>query len=174
MAQFIVDIELSGAERLARRQVNDVIRDALEAMILHWRRRYLPKHFTKAGAREYGYQPRGGERNPLVKGSYTNRKLRLFSHTLPNVYTGELRRQCLQGVQRVTAKVTSTRAHGHAVLPRKANFRLHELGLVSSAERAELAKFFVARVEFGLARAGATGGRAAAGIRQAGAAAAAA
>jgi hypothetical protein len=155
MTLITIDMELRGAEALRQRDVNDALRRALEGMCLRWRRQYLPKHFTKGGAREYGYQPRQGERNPLKRGSYSNRKLRLFSHVLPNVYTGELRRLSLQGPQTVRATVTRTRARVRAVLPRKANFRLHELKIVSSRERAALEQFLVQRIEFELNRRGA-------------------
>lgn len=156
MTQFIVDVELRGVEALTQKEINDAFRAALRMMVVRWRRRYLKKHFTKSGAREYGFKPRGGQHNPLRPGSYSNRKLRLFSHVLPNVYKGELRRLSLHGVQTVKATVTSTRAKASAVLPRKANFRLHELKLVSQRERADLEQFLVARLEKELDRRGAT------------------
>lgn len=156
MAQFIVTMDLRGVEALTQKDINDSLRHALKMMVLRWRRRYLKKHFTKAGAREYGFQPRGGQRNPQRKGTYSNRKLRLFRHVLPNVYTGELRRLALQGVHRVKVTVTATRAKGSAVLPRKANFRLHELKLVSPRETIDLEQFLVERLEHELNRRGAT------------------
>lgn len=58
----------------------------------HWHRYQRPKHFTKAGAQEYGYAPRSGDPGRThPKGfhrSYQGRKLRRFGHTLPLVYTG--------------------------------------------------------------------------------------
>lgn len=156
MAQFVVDVELRGVEALKQKDINNALRVALKAMVVRWRKRYLKKHFTKAGARLYGFKPRDGERNPLKKGSYSNKKLRLFSHVLPNVYTGELRRLSLHGVQKVKATVTSTRAKASAVLPRKANFRLHELKLVSGPERVDLERFLVTRLEKELNRRGAS------------------
>jgi len=157
MTRIAVHVELKGYEALKQRELNDALRAALENMGVRWKRRYLPKHFTKAGAREYNYKPRQGELNPLRKGTYSNRKLRLFSHVLPNVYTGELRRLSLQGATKTTAKATSTRAHVRVHLPRKANFRLHELSIVSPAEQAELEKFLVADLERQFAKRGQSG-----------------
>jgi hypothetical protein len=63
----------------------------------YWDQTFREKHFTSAGATEYGYTPREGERgNPSSKGfrrSYTGRKLRKFGHTRPLEYTGESRRR---------------------------------------------------------------------------------
>ena len=42
--------------------LKDVIEKAFLAAGLYWGRNFLGKHFTKAGAREYGYEPRKGER----------------------------------------------------------------------------------------------------------------
>lgn len=55
-----------------------------------WHKEMRPKHFTKRGAREYGYVPRYGEPGSgrRFRGSYTGRKLRRFGHTNPLVFTG--------------------------------------------------------------------------------------
>lgn len=63
---------------------------------LFWHKHLRPKHFTKAGATEYGYAPRRGERGNLLAGesfrsSYTGQKLRKFGHTRPLEYTGHSR-----------------------------------------------------------------------------------
>lgn len=173
MSLVQVNITLTGVERLRKREINDALREAIEAMVLRWRRRYLPKHFTHGGARVYGFAARQGQFNPHRRGTYTNRKLRWFSHTLPNVYTGELRRLVTQGPQRVKATVTSTRARGRALLPRKANFRLHELEIVSASERQDLERFLVQMIELRLARRGAASASAEAGFNVPSAAAAA-
>lgn len=58
-----------------------------------WHQNLRPKHFTHAGAREYAYDKRQGEvgSGRPFKGSYTARKLRLFGHTLPLVWSGASR-----------------------------------------------------------------------------------
>lgn len=157
MTRIAINVELKGFESLTRSDLNEAIRAALSNMGVRWKRRYLPQHFTKAGAKIYNYKPRNGQLNPLRKGTYTNRKLRLFSHTLPNVYTGELRRLSLHGATKVTAKSTSTRAHVRVHLPRKANFRLHELSAVTESEQAELELFLTEDLERQFARRGKSG-----------------
>jgi hypothetical protein len=157
MSQIAVSVIYRGWEALTRSALNGVLREALRHMALRWKRRYLPKHFTKAGAKEYGYKPRQGELNPLKKGTYSNRKLRLFSHVLPNVYTGELRRLSLYGATNITAKATSTRAWARVRLPRKANFRLHELEIVSEREKVDLETFLAEDIERLVARHGHSG-----------------
>lgn len=60
-----------------------------------WHKKFRPKHFTRAGAREYSYSPRAGD--ALARGSkrfrrsYTGQKLRRFGHTLPLVFSGASR-----------------------------------------------------------------------------------
>lgn len=80
---------------VAKRELNTMLKAAWEETGVHWHRSMRPKHFTHAGAREYGYTPRKGERGAAgTKGfrqSYTGRKLKRFGHTLPLVYTGESR-----------------------------------------------------------------------------------
>lgn len=170
---FEIAFTLTGTERLKKSDVNRAVRDALHAMGLRHRRRNLARHFTKAGARKYGYQPRKGELNPWRRGTYSNRKLRLFGHVLPLVYTGELRRQTLYGVRDVRATATSTRQTVRIVLPRKANLRnphgpnmLEELRIVAPDELADLGKFLVEDLERRLSRAGAPGAKASASIGQ--------
>lgn len=57
-----------------------------------WHSELREKHFTHAGAREYGYLPRAGETGNTRKkfwASYTGRKQRIMGHTLPLVWSGE-------------------------------------------------------------------------------------
>jgi hypothetical protein len=81
-----------------------------------------PKHFTHEGAQEYGYTPRSGEAGGTSSKdffrSYTGRKQRKFGHTLPLVYTGELREMSK------TANIQPTASGVHVALSRanKANW----------------------------------------------------
>lgn len=152
-----ITILYRGWEALKRSELNELLRQALTHMALRWKRRFLPKHFTKAGAREYQYKPRRGELDPRKKGTYSNRKLRLFGHVLPNVYTGELRRLSLYGATDIVAKATSTRAWARVRLPKKANFRLHELQIVSQGEKTDLETFLAEDIERLVSRRGHTG-----------------
>lgn len=77
----------------------------------YWHRYFRPKHFTQAGAVEYGYQ--------LRKVKYTHRKLRKFGHANPLVFTGESRELARMKDIRATSKGVKI------VMPavRKLNFR---------------------------------------------------
>lgn len=80
-----------------KRELNNCHRDAMANNGRHWNVSYREKHFTNAGAGEYGYTPRDGERgrpNPKwFKRSYTGRKLRVHGHTRPLEFSGESRRR---------------------------------------------------------------------------------
>jgi len=75
-----------------------------------WHTRYLPKHFTHAGARKYHYVPRQGQ-GPMggqrFRQSYTGRKERYYGHTLPLVYTGTSRTRAL--IQKIRANSRGVR-----------------------------------------------------------------
>lgn len=166
------ELKLTGAEGLRQGQINAAVRDSMHALGLRHRRRNLPSRFTKAGARKLGFKPRRGESNPQRRGTYSNRKLRLLGHVLPNVYSGELRRLTLYGVRDVRATATSREAKVRIVLPRKANLHhprgpntLEELRSVAADERADLERFLVEDLERRLSRAGARGATVAAGLR---------
>jgi hypothetical protein len=62
----------------------------------YWHRYFRPKHFTAAGAAEYGYTPRTQK--------YTRRKLRTFNHANPLVYSGESRELARMKDIRATSK----------------------------------------------------------------------
>lgn len=71
---------------------------AIEATLLYWWNKILPKHFKMAAFVEYGYQQR-------TKG-YLKRKARVRHHQLPNVWTGNLRN--LMAHRRPDLKATAT------------------------------------------------------------------
>jgi hypothetical protein len=59
----------------------------------NWAANLRPKHFTKAGGKEYGYEPRAGEsgnERDSFWSSYTGQKQKRFGHTLPLVFSGDL------------------------------------------------------------------------------------
>jgi hypothetical protein len=60
-----------------------------------WHERFREKHFTRAGATEYGYTPRSGEGLSGKKfwQSYTGRKQRYKGHQRPLVFTGDTEKQ---------------------------------------------------------------------------------
>lgn len=163
---YAVQFEFRGIDALKTKQVNDAIKRALVAMGKRWRRRYLPKHFTHKGAREYGYKRRVGEtgsggsgrpiRKIAGKITYTWKKWKLHGHTLPLVYTGELRRQSLYGPPKIkaTCKNRGQNANVRVSLPRKANFVIKDMTAVSRREIIDLQKFLADQVERELRREG--------------------
>lgn len=54
----------------------------------YWHREILPRHFTHAGAAEYGYKPRHFK--------YTRYKLKRYGHTYPLVFRGDMKRAVLR------------------------------------------------------------------------------
>lgn len=168
-----VTVNLSGAEMLTRKKINDAMRRAMYSLGVRFKTLLLPKHFTKAGAREYGYKPRKGESGSgrRFEKSYTWRKLRKFSHTLPLVYSGELRKETLFGSQKIRVTSTSKESTVHIGLPLKANYKnphseihpLKELQTVSEMELARMEVWLTEYVEAELKKEGA--GRARAGVQ---------
>jgi hypothetical protein len=96
--------------RLMMRQKNQVHRLAAMDLAVFWHDNFARKHFTQAGATEYGYAPRKGQPgNPHPKGftkSYTGRKLKTQGHTRPLVYSGDSYLRVLASRNNVTATAT--------------------------------------------------------------------
>jgi len=83
-----------GSMNLSRGAFDNCLKEAWFETGKFWHTALRPKHFTKSGAREYGYLPRKGEESGAGRSfwkSYTGRKQKKFGHTLPLVFTGELR-----------------------------------------------------------------------------------
>lgn len=85
-------IQYKGAipSELAKRELNAILRAGYHQLGVYWVANFRAKHFTNAGATEYGYTPRKGERGSgrAWKGSYTARKLKKFGHTRPLEWSG--------------------------------------------------------------------------------------
>lgn len=134
---------------LPKRQTNPAKKQSFLASINYWFDHFRKKHFTVAGAKEYGYQPRDGEKAGTASKhfwrSYTGRKLKKFGHRRPLMWSGdsELRTR--------TRKVSASSKWGRWTnSARKLNFRPHpnapnlpdELTRVSSREIVKLAKVY--------------------------------
>jgi len=144
---------------LTQREMLAIIRDAWHDVGVHWHRAQRPKHFTRAGAREYGYLPRKGEPgNPHPKGfwsSYMGRKQRLMRHQRPLEFSGELKN--LSRVRRILTSATSNKSRLRIQMPaaRKANFRhprsrinmRAELTTVSPREATEDVRLFTRKID---------------------------
>lgn len=100
--------------RLMMRQKNQVHREAAIELAHYWHDNFARKHFTQAGAAEYGYAPRKGQPgNPHPKGfkrSYTGRKLKTQGHTRPLTYTGQSYLLVIASRNNVTATATKGQA----------------------------------------------------------------
>jgi hypothetical protein len=141
-------LKYSGATpKLAARQRNAVQKEAFAYALKFWHAKYRDKHFTNAGATEYGYTPRKGERGSgrRFKGSYTAYKLKKMGHTRPLEFSGRSRALAAR------ENVTSTSKGGRARINAPAlNFRNRfsqinmrdEMTRVSDAERSALTREF--------------------------------
>jgi hypothetical protein len=142
-------IETTGAvPGLLARQLGRVKAAAFAAIGKYWHENFRRKHFTEAGAAEYGYTPRRGEQAGLggkFWQTYTGRKLRKHGHKMPLVWTG--RSKMATEVQ----DVRSTRNGARVVLHAPAlnfrnkhsnvNMRL-EMTTISEAEARTLGEVF--------------------------------
>lgn len=74
-----VNVRYKGAHPLTKRIWNSLIKETLRVAGEYWQRKFLPKHFTEAGAKEYRYALRSGQTQPRgskgFKRSYFGRKL---------------------------------------------------------------------------------------------------
>lgn len=148
--ETITTVKLTGPEGIKRREFVKLGKESMQAVGLRHRRLNLHHHFEKRAFSRYGYARRRGDFNPRVGGTYSSRKLKLFGHIKPLVFTGELRRLTLNGVRLVKA---IARNAGELVarmpMPRKANLKnpystihpLKELQLFAAVEIADLDKF---------------------------------
>ncbi len=85
---------------LKGRALNNVVRAMVYDMGVHWHVHFREKHFTQAGAAEYGYTPR-------TKG-YMIRKARVMHHQNPLEFSG--RSRALSAIRDV--RPTATKGEG--------------------------------------------------------------
>ena len=85
---------------VTRRQLPKIVKEALLEVGEDWHKRILPKHFTREGARRYGYRDRTKE--------HQRRKGRRFGHQDPLVFSGDMKRQVLrrQEIKATSKKMT--------------------------------------------------------------------
>jgi len=90
--QMFFRIKTEGfAPGVPKRLINQVIKSVLHRLGVMWHEKFRGKHFTVAGAREYGYTPRKGEgqTGKSFWRSYTGRKKKETGHQRPLVFSGE-------------------------------------------------------------------------------------
>jgi len=142
---------------LPKRTYNGFLKRAYFLLGLWWHTKCRPKHFTRAGAREYHYTPRQGERGSAsenarrgFRSTYTGQKLRRMGHTLPLVWSGLSRamtairniRASFKGVKVVlNAPTLNYRRPGSPIDKRR------EMTTVSEAERQRGLKILAAGLD---------------------------
>lgn len=148
MYRLVIEIrEMGPTPRGMKRAVGNAFKAAYQATGEHWQEHMLPKHFTKAGAKEYGYTPRKGEQQTgkAFWRSYTGRKQKYQGHTRPLVYSGTSEILALRG------RVLATRKAAVVSIPAPAlNYRpphstidmRREVTTISDRELPVLARIF--------------------------------
>jgi len=133
--------ETGATPKIMKRRLREIIKAACAQIGYHHLRYNVPKHFTQAGAREYGYTARKGEGMSVSdKGfwrSYTGQKLRKMHHTKPMVWAGESERRSRQQDIRATSNGVRIVLHTpHLAMqnPDSAVNMAEEMGTVSGAE----------------------------------------
>lgn len=73
------------------REQNRISREVALRIGEFWYDRYFENHFTPKGAREYGYEPRSGEKGSgrRFQGSYHERKWKESGHGKPLMFSGK-------------------------------------------------------------------------------------
>jgi len=77
-------MEITNPPDVMVKEIRAQAKEVLKSLAKYWHRRYLPKHFTTAGAAEYRYKPRSRK--------YEIRKIKTAGHKRPLEFTGTLRK----------------------------------------------------------------------------------
>jgi hypothetical protein len=134
---------------MSQREWNDIQRGVWGAVGRYWHVHFRDKHFTRAGAAEYGYQDRSA--------AYQRRKAKTYHHQIPLVFTGESRRRVRTA--RVVPFATANRVGVRVRMSAPAlNFRRsakspdmrEELTTISEGEGRELSRLHRRGTEAGL------------------------
>lgn len=105
MMTFVVK-ETGCTPRLAKKAINDIARETVREMGAYWHDHFREKHFTQAGAREYGYATR--------QRGYMIAKARIHHHQNPLEFTGLS--HALSKIKDIRATATSKEAKVRVVL----------------------------------------------------------
>jgi hypothetical protein len=86
----LIITERGATPRLRKRDHNRIIGQTLAETAANHHKKYMKKHFTVEGGREYGYTPRKGEglSGKEFWRSYTGQKKRKKGHRRPMVFSG--------------------------------------------------------------------------------------
>ena len=125
--------------KVALRKLKEINKTAALVVGNYWHDHFRAKHFTPAGAREYGYQPRNV--------GYMIKKAKKWGHRNPLEWSGESKSQ--SRVKDIRATSTSARARVRVVMhmpklnfiPRGGSINMNDdMTRVSQAEVAKLAE----------------------------------
>jgi hypothetical protein len=145
----ITMVERGATPGLSAKWHNEAAKEGWQHTARYWHVTLRDKHFTEAGAREYGYTKRKGEGmvrgSKAYKRSYTGRKEARFGHTRPLEFSGKSRR--LTGTARIsgTAKGATVRMNAPALNfkhPKSQIVMRDELTRISQPETSELSNVF--------------------------------
>lgn len=122
MLVFHFDITRVGAGRINQRVWRGIKRRVWRSTAEYWLDEILPKHFTTAGAKEYGYEPRQGEGGGTGAkdywSSYTGQKQRKKGHRRPLEWSGTLKAESRSSRIQATPNGATIRIRGRVL-----NFR---------------------------------------------------
>lgn len=138
-----VELKVTGVEGVKKSQLNKFTRNALNSVGERWHGRYLERHFTRRGARIYGYGARSGEPGSgrPEKRSYTAWKKKKKGHNKPLVKSGRGMQEALAN-KKFKARISSKlrRAVLTIQLPRVFNFNLRRAGISKTNANEEIRK----------------------------------
>lgn len=148
--RLVCEVKVSGILNMSRRTFNNIMTAVWDKAGRTWHREYRPKHFTTAGAREYGYVPRSkGYMLRKAKGYVAREKkggpgILMSGHQRPLVWTGISEK----AAERLSLKSTSQGVTVHVPAPRL-NWRpgggtmnlADEMTRISEGEGRDITKF---------------------------------
>lgn len=112
MIEIKPTIRYKGIAGMGKREWNNnFLKPSFYEVGKFWHEYVLPKHFTEAGAREYGYKPRSAK--------YTKAKVTFLKHNKPLVWSEEL----LNSTKKANIYATFKRVRVTLPNARKANYR---------------------------------------------------
>ena len=100
-------IQYKGSPEVKAKAFRGILKEEMLGIIDFWHEKYLPRHFTKAGARDYEYKERSE--------GHMKKKIRYFRHAYPLVFTGDMKRMLLR---RITISGTAKKVTGRLTGPK--------------------------------------------------------
>jgi hypothetical protein len=159
----ITMVERGATPGLLAKAHNEAAKEGWQETGRYWVANIRDKHFTQAGAREYGYTKRKGEGmvrgSKAYKRSYTGRKEARFGHTRPLEFSGKSRSLTRTARISGTAKGATVRMNAPALNfkhPKSQIVMRDELTRISQPEARELSNVLAQHYHRHINRAGGT------------------